>query len=139
MERQTTDAFKDAIKEMLNEEATKDTLFAQSLSKENKNIDECCDYIVSQVKKSGRCGFADSEILGIAKHYYDEDNLENPGHRYCKVVVNQAIELTQEEKEEARKEAMRKLVEAEKKRMSERKPKPIKKDTETTQQSLFDL
>ena len=86
---------------MLEQEAAKDPLFAESLKKENKTMEKCCDYIISQVKKSGRAGFSDSEILGMAKHYWDED-VEDAPHKDCRVVVNHTIELTEEEKRKAR-------------------------------------
>lgn len=133
---QVTDVFKETIKAMLVEEAGKDPLFAASLNKDNKSIDECCDFIVQQVKESGRCGFADSEILGIAKHYYDEDDIKKPGKIGCKVVVNRSVELSEEDKEKARRQAVEELVAQEKRRMQKHKPMP-KKELENSQISLF--
>lgn len=133
---QVTDIFKETIKEMLDKEAMSDTFFATSLKKENKSIDECCDFIVGEVKKSGRCGFADSEILGFAKHYYDEDDIKKPSKISCKVVVNKTIELSEEEKDKARQQAVEELIAQEKRRMTEHKPKPKPKQ-EQSQMSLF--
>lgn len=126
---------------MLEAEAVKDPLFAESLKKECKSIDECCDYIIGQVKDSGCCGFADGEILSMAKHYYDEDNLGKIKKEQCRVVVNHTVELTEEEKAEAKREAMERLIEQEKKRMSEKpkkQPKPAQQEEVPQQGCLFD-
>lgn len=48
-----TDNFKKAIENHLNQLAEKDSLFAETLKKENKNIDDCCTYILNQVQESG--------------------------------------------------------------------------------------
>ena len=68
-------AFKAQIENYLNELAAKDELFAVTLKKENKNIDDCITYILNQVQQSGKMGFADEEIYGMAVHYYDEDDI----------------------------------------------------------------
>ena len=41
-----------------------------------KDIASCCAYIIGRVKKSGRNGFTDPEIYGMAVHYYDEDSIK---------------------------------------------------------------
>lgn len=83
------DHFKKAIKDYLDNRAKEDVLFAKSYAKENKNIDECCNYIISEVEKTNRQGFAEEEIFNFAIHYYDEDEIKDvekaPG---CKIVVN---------------------------------------------------
>lgn len=81
--------FKNVIKAHLDSRASTDALFAKSYAKENKSIDECCNYIISEVRKTKREGFADEEIFNLAIHYYDEDEIKGvkptPG---CKIVVN---------------------------------------------------
>jgi len=84
--------FKTVIENHLNQLAAKDNLFAETLKKENKNINDCCTYILNQVQKSGQMGFADEEIFGMAVHYYDEDNIEVGGKINAKVVVNHHVE-----------------------------------------------
>ena len=66
-------------------------------AKDNKNIDECCNFIMQQVQKSGCNGFADEEIYGMAVHYYDEDDIKDIEPVRCTVVVNHTVELTEEE------------------------------------------
>lgn len=68
-----------AIKQYLDKRASEDDLFAKSYQKENKNIAECCKYIISQAKKQAENGCAaihDEEVFGWAVHYYDEDDIK---------------------------------------------------------------
>ena len=104
----STDKFKETIQEYLNKRAEEDVLFAETLKKPNKNIDGCINYILQTVQKSGCSGFADSEIFGMAVHYYDEDSISNKGNvnGNMRVVVNHTIELTEEEKAAAKQKAM---------------------------------
>ena len=80
--------FKNVIQDYLNSQAEKDELFAKSLTKENKNIDDCINYILNQVQASGCNGFADEEVFQMAMHYYDEDDLKIGKPINARVVVN---------------------------------------------------
>lgn len=100
-----TDKFKRTIQDYLEVRVKADELFAKSYAKENKNIDECVNFILSQVQKSGCNGFTDDEIFGIAVHYYDEDNIKDIKPISCNVVVNHKVELTEEEKSELKNKA----------------------------------
>ncbi len=73
----TTNHFKNTIQSYLEDRAKSDELFAASYAKPNKNIDECCNFILGEVQKSGCNGFSDDEIFGMAVHYYDEDDIKN--------------------------------------------------------------
>src|ERR1700761_4168035 len=102
-------AFIAQIKGYLDSVAEKDILFAETLKKPNKNINECVNYIFSTVQKSGNNGFADQEIYDMAVHYYDEDDIKDiKAPANVKVVVNHVVELTEEDKAEAHKIAMAK-------------------------------
>lgn len=92
-------AFKAQIENHLKELATKDELFATTLKKENKNIDDCITYILNEVQKSGKMGFADDEIYGMAVHYYDEDDIQIGKKVSAKVVVNHSIDAPKPKKE----------------------------------------
>lgn len=135
-----TDAFKTTISNKLQEMATSDPLFALNLKKENKNIDDCITCILNAVKKSGRIGFTDDEIFGMAAHYYDEDDIAVGNPIACKVVVNQTFELSENDIQEAKKEAYERVVaqEMEKHKQKTTPPKPIKATIPNIQQgSLF--
>lgn len=103
----TSEHFKIAIQTYLEQRALTDELFAKTYHKENKNIDDCLTYILNTVKNSGCNGFAPEEVYSMAVHYYDEDNIKVGSPINCKVIVNQTIELTAEEKEQAHKDAIK--------------------------------
>jgi hypothetical protein len=86
-----TEPFKAAIKNYLANLSQSDELIAKTLKKEGKNIDDCVTYILNTVKKSGKNGFADDEIFGMAIHYYDEDAIEVGKPIGGKVVVNHSL------------------------------------------------
>lgn len=93
---QTTDSFKETIFNHLQELANNDVLFAKTFSKPYKNIDDCATYILNEVKKSQRQGFADEEIFNMAIHYYDEETVEIGKPITAKVVVNRALAAPKE-------------------------------------------
>lgn len=121
----STDAFKETIRQYLESRAASDELFAVTLAKEGKNIDDCCTYILNQVKKSGANGFADSEIFGMAVHYYDEDKIEVGKPINAKVIVNHSVPADKPIKQEPKPAAAPKV-----------KPEPKKPQLVTG--SLFD-
>lgn len=110
-------AFKNVILANLELQGIKDPLFAESLKKENKNIDDCVTYILNTVQASGCNGFADYEIFQMAYHYYDEDNIKIGKPNNTKVVVNHVVEITEEEKIEAKEKAIRELILEEKSKL----------------------
>ena len=129
-----TDHFKRTI-QMYPEE---DTLFAKKYRNPAKNIDECVTHILNHVQKSGCSGFTDGEIFGQAIHYYEENEIEVGKPMNCQVVVNHVVELTEEEKAEARQNAARRYQEEELRKLQNRNRPPARKVTQP-QPSLFDL
>ena len=114
----STETFKQTILAYLQARSESDPLFAKSFSKESKNIDDCINYIFSEVQKSGCNGFTDDEIYSMAVHYYDEDDIKvGKGTNPSGVVVNHHIELSPEEIKEAKEEAIRRTIEAEQQRL----------------------
>lgn len=83
-----SETFKKIIKAYLDKRAAEDELFAKDYAKPGKNIDDCCDFIISEVKKSGRQGFDDDEIYGIAIHYYNEEEVSFTKNQNCTIVTN---------------------------------------------------
>lgn len=136
----TTDHFKRTIQAYLEERASEDRLFAETYRKEGKNIDDCVTYILNEVQRSGCNGFTDGEVYSMAVHYYDEDDIEVGKPLQCQVAVNHIVELTEEEKAEARQNAIRQYQEAERQKLENRNKKPTAKQaTQVEQPSLFDL
>lgn len=114
----STALFKQVIEQKLQEIAKKDELFAKNLLKDDKNIDDCISYILNQVKQSGVCGFADDDIFAMATHYYDEDAIEVGTAVKCQIVMNHTVELTEEEKLVAKKEAKANILRYEEERLT---------------------
>ena len=70
--------FENAIKEYLDARAKEDVKFAEKYSNEKKSIEECCRFILGEMRKkakSGMYGATDAEVFGLAVHYYDEEDL----------------------------------------------------------------
>jgi len=130
--------FTEQVKQYLDNLASTDPLFAKTYQKEGKTLEECVKYIMTTVQKSGINGFADSEIYGMAVHYYDEDGLKvDKAPANMRVVVNHVVELSQEEKDEAHKKAVDKAIAEAQAKITNKKP--VKKPVNTDQQqaSLF--
>ncbi len=126
----------------LEQRAEEDALFAKSYRNPAKNIDDCVTHILNYVQKSGCNGFTDGEIYGQAIHYYEENEIEVGKPMNCQVVVNHVVELTEEEKAEARQNAVRQYQEEELRKLQNRhKPRTATKATAQAIQepSLFDL
>ncbi len=137
-----TEQFKKTIKAYLEQRAETDALFAATYAKPNKNIDDCVTFILNQVKSSGCNGFADDEIYSLAVHYYDEDTIDVGKPMNCQVVVNHQIVLTEEEKAEAKQQAITRYQDDEIRKMRERKSKPkpaAAPQSAAPQPSLFDI
>lgn len=122
----------------LEQRATVDPLFAQSFANINKNIDDCCTYILNEVQKSGCNGFTDDEVYSMAVHYYDEENIEVGKPIDARIAVNHVVELTEDEKQQARQDAIQKAQnEAYNKMMQPKKKTTTKQTANTNQLSLF--
>ncbi|MDU1891560.1 MAG: PcfK-like family protein [Dysgonomonas sp.] len=135
----STAYFTRTILTYLEQRAETDALFAKSFAKTDKSIDDCITYILNTVQKSGCNGFTDIEVYSMAVHYYDEDIIEvgNPMNG-CQIAVNHVVELTEEEKAEARQEAIKKLQNEAYTKMKQ----PVKKAKRVelnTQPTLFDF
>lgn len=136
-----TEHFKQTIKTYLDERAKNDELFAVSYAKENKNMDDCVTFILNQVKRSKCMGLSDEEVYSLAVHFFDEDDIEIGNPIACNVIVNHTVELTEEEKAQARQEAMKEYQAEQLRKMQKRtnKPKTPKAQPEITTPSLFDF
>ncbi len=124
-----SDQFTEIIRQYLRKRCIQDKVFLQRCKLPNKSLDECIQYIFSEVQKSGCNGFADDEIFAMAVHYFDEDDLEIEKGNCARVVVNHHIELTEKEKAEAKRQA---IEQYQNKVIAElRQPKTNKAKTET--------
>ena len=116
-----TDYFKQTIQTYLEQRAESDTLFAPRYHNPRKSIDDCITYILNEVRRSGCNGFADDEIYSMALHYYDEEDIDVGKPINCRVVVNHTIELTEEEKQQAHEQALRRAEQEAYNKLTQRK------------------
>lgn len=136
-------AFENVIMVYLKRLADRDETFREKLENEKKSISECCDFIASEVNRMGVCGLTDAEVFGLAVHYYDEEEvkIDLKNVREYHAVANQPIELTDEEKEEARKKALedyQRQMYNEYLQKNKKKEVMKKENTQAVQLSLFD-
>lgn len=81
-------------------------------------------------------------ITTFDKHFYDEADIEVGKPIDCNVVVNHTVELTEEEKAEARQQAIKRAEDEAYAKMKQQREKAAAKRTATVQQvqpSLFDF
>lgn len=137
-----TEQFQAVIKSYLDKRAQEDELFRERYEASTRTIEQVVTYIINEVQKSGRCGFADEEIFGLAVHAVEEPGLETGKPIECDIIVNQRIELTAEEKAEQKALALRRYQDEELRKLQQRnnKPKVVKRqEAEKPQYSLFDM
>jgi hypothetical protein len=131
----SSDHFKSTIQKYLEARSKDDELFAVAYANPKKSIDECITYILNTVQKSGCNGFTDEEVFSMAVHYYDETDIKAGKPIDCKVVVNHTVELTEEDRKQARQEAIKRLAEEQ---YTSMKKKPArKKENDVQQMTLF--
>ncbi len=132
---EATDNFKRVIQDHLLSVAINDHVFAEKMTNKDKSIDNCINYIFKQVQESGKNGFTDDEVFGMAVHYYDESNIGAVDPIKMKVVVNHSVELSDEQKEKVKQISLDKEIENQRAKL---KAKPVAKKVENAQQiSLF--
>ena len=81
-------------------------------------------------------------IKSFDKHYYDEADIEIGKPIDCKVVVNHHVELTEEEKAQARRDAIKRAEDEAYAKLKQQREKATAKRIATVQQpqpSLFDF
>ena len=114
---------KEHIKEYLDAFAERDEYFALSYENPDKNLDECCDFICTEVQKMKVAGLDDDDVFGLAVHYYQE---ADPGKitkgltARATVVVNKHVDLTAEEIAEAKQKALDEITATEKRKILEK-------------------
>lgn len=92
------------MKNYLDDRATRDPLFAKTYAKPNKSVSECCKYIIGEIRKKSATGMAvccgldkdldSSDVIQLAIHYYDEDDIKVDKTPAAKVTVNVSASTT---------------------------------------------
>lgn len=136
-----------AMQQMLQERCIAEPSFAIKMANPSKSMEGAVNYLCATIQKSGMCCVDDTTVMNILVHYFDENEIEDSGKVNCNIVVSKP-ELSDEDKEELRQQAMEQYKEEqlrEIKRQSAPKaqPKPTtapKAGEEiNVQPSLFDL
>lgn len=132
--------FQRAIKTYLDNLATTDPQFAEKYKNPKKTIEECCQYIVGEVRSKTKGSTAvmnDEEVYGMAIHYYDEDNITIRKTPKCSTSTSQ--ELSEKDKkqlrEQAEKEYKEQLIAEFKQKENEKRQKQSAK--RKSEESLF--
>ena len=134
-----TAQFKEIIKNYLDNRAKEDELFRAKYEATTRTIDDVVTFILNEVKQSGCCGFSDEEIFSMAVHVVDEPTIEIGKPLQCGVVVNHHIELTEEEKAEQRKAALKRYQDEELRKIQQRNSRPKAVKPQATQQPELSL
>ncbi|URM37175.1 PcfK-like family protein [Flavobacterium anhuiense] len=129
--------FKETIKNYLEKRAEEDELFAVTYKKENKNLDECCNYVMRCAQKGGCQGYTDDEVFGWAVHYYDEDEIKDVKPVSGKVIVNHSVELSGDDISKAKEEAYNLVVKEEKDRLKRKNISKKSGNMDNVQPELF--
>lgn len=130
------DQFNQVIKSHLDGIAATTPDFAVKYANPARNLNDCITYILNTVKASGRQGFTDDEVYGMAMHYYDEDNIEvGERVRNMQVITNQPPTLTDDDIAEAKERAMRELIDEQKQKLTAKKSRPAQETN--SQPTLF--
>lgn len=146
----SSENFIKAIRNYLNSRAENDNLFAIRYADPSKSVEECCQFILNEVKRQGVSVMTDNEVFSLAMHYFDGDVSEKEiGHPiHCDVVISKE-QLTEEDRTLLKEQAMEQFKEEQLRELRRQsqpavQPKPAatshKVRSETNvQPSLFDF
>lgn len=103
----SSENFIEAIRHYLNSRAESDNLFAIRYADPSKSVEECCQYILNEVKRQRVSVMTNDEVYSLATHYFDGDVSEKEIGKpiNCKVVISKD-QLTEEDKAELKQQAM---------------------------------
>ena len=96
-----TELFIKSISDFIQRESENDKEFAKKVAEQPKKTAEAaCNFIMVEVQRTKRCGWADEEIYGLVRHFYDEKELKDPGakNNISRVVINQHVDLSENDK-----------------------------------------
>ena len=133
--------FEQALKKYLDKHASENPPFAEKYANPKLSIEKCAGYIYKVVQDSNRHGFTDSEVYGIALHYYQEEITDEYKGAPPQVVINEEVQLTEEEIAQAKKEAREKIMKEYTQKFTQKPkskaPEPEKKEDNNPTPTLF--
>jgi hypothetical protein len=144
--------FAEAIATYINKKCKEDQVFQERVTLEDKKLEECLKYIMSEVKKSCEGAFSvaatDEEVFNIVDTYYNKEHSEIEIDKRVQAIAQAPerkteYEETHEEEEEkpyARVDAPEKVEKPKPEKKSILNKKPKERDSLINNQvSLFDL
>lgn len=162
-----SEAFVERIQAFLDEQAATDETFAAKLKKDKRTVQDCANWMIEKLaqdfRDTGKMGYDDSEIYGLALHFFDEPGLKAKGNLNFQGLIMsnrprtqeyKPRELTDEEKarlddaarEQYKNEQLNKLRmqeqkerEKEEKRIAKAKERQQQQSQQYVQPSLFDM
>lgn len=142
-----TPEFRAIIRKELKRRAEADATFKERLQNKDKSIEECCEYIASQVYAKKVTMISEEEVYGIATHYYDEEKLgdwKKAPHATVVTPKDEDLEVTisAERKAELQQEAEARYLSKQIEALKAKKAKPAKTATKPktlpfVEQTLF--
>lgn len=79
--------FERAIQNYLETASTIDPALSIGLAQKEKNISDCCNYIIQEVKNMNVAALADEEVFSLARRYYLAKDAIKPKKISCEVVA----------------------------------------------------
>ena len=143
MAEKVTKYFIQRIEEWMQKEMERDAQFKARVEsvKDKKTVEGACNYVLKCAKDSGQCGYDDSEVYGMIRHFFDEDDVKDPGDQNpSKIIVSGKVDLTQEQieaaKEAARQQYYNEIREAEERKRKEAEEKERQRKAELREKRL---
>lgn len=127
----SSENFIEAIRQYLDSRAESDSLFAIRYADPSKSVEECCQFILNEVKRQGVTVMTNDEVYSLVLHYFDGDVSEKEigSPINCKVVISKD-QLTEEDKAELKQQAMEQFKQEQLRELrSQSKPKAQSRQT----------
>lgn len=93
-----SNSFKDAIQAFIDTEKIGNPDFLEATKKEDRNLDDCCNYILNKVKDLGHNAMSDHEVFDIVTEYFFAEKIEKPKPVAAKVEVSKPVSKSVTEK-----------------------------------------
>lgn len=93
------------MQQMLQERCIAEPSFAIKMANPSKSMEGAVNFLCKTIQESGLCMVDDKEVMNILCHYFDQNEIENPGKVNCNIVVSKP-QLSEEDKEILKEQAM---------------------------------
>lgn len=122
--------FIERVQKWVDEECERDAEFkALVSSKPEKTVEGACNYVLKCAKETGQAGWDDDEVYGLVRHFFDEDDVKDPGdQRPQKIIVSGHVDLSKEQLQEAKENAEKMYLDEIRKREAEKEKARIEKE-----------